>query len=135
MAPPPTPRRKARLAQGLFAGVAAGTGLAAALVLYVAITGASGERFGFWSVALYFLSAAPVGIAAALLGTLLVLVPLRPFLTQPEMQGLVGPARMTFLPPSAPSKRGLLPRLYLGFVDLLYGGPKHPEPEGHCHGG
>ena len=132
--PPPTPGRKARLAQGLFTGVAAGTGLAAALVLYVSITGASGERFGFWFVALYFLSAAPVGLAAALLGTLLVLVPLRPFLTQAEMQGLVQPARVTFLDPSAPDKRGLLPRLYLGFVDWLYGGPTRPELEGHGNG-
>ncbi len=133
--PPPTPRRKARLAQGLFTGVAAGTGLAAALVLYVAITGASGERFGFWFVALYFLSAVPVGIAAALLGTLLVLVPLRPFLTRLEMQGLVQPARVTFLGPSAPEKRALLPRLYLGFIDWLYVGSTHPEPEGHGNGG
>ncbi len=133
--PPPTPRRKARLAQGLFTGVAAGTGLAAAFVLFVSITGASGERFGFWSVALYFLSAAPVGIAAALLGTLLVLVPLRPFLTRLEMQGLVQPARVTFLGPSAPEKRALLPRFYLGFIDWLYVGSTHPEPEGHGNGG
>ena len=28
----------------------------------------------------------------------------------------------------------LLPRLYLGFVDWLYGGPTRPELEGHGHG-
>lgn len=133
--PPPTPGRGARLAQGLFTGVAAGTGLAAALVLFVAITGTAGERFGFWWLALYFLSAAPVGIAAALLGSLLILVPLRLFLTQIEMQGLVGPARVIFRHPGAPEKTDHLRRLYLGFVDLLYAGSAHPEPEGHGNGG
>lgn len=60
---------------------------------------------------------------------------LRPFFTREELRQLVLRTRIFLSHPGVPEKNGRVPRLYLRFVDWLYGGPGNgAAAQGENHG-